>query len=585
MAEERAKRKLSAILSADVKGYSRLMGEDELATVRTLGTYREMIAEVIRKYRGRVVDSPGDNILAEYASVVDAVESAVEIQRKLKAKNEELPENRRMQFRIGINLGDVIEEGERIYGNGVNIAARIEGLAEGGGICISGNVYDQVKNKLNLSCEYLGERSAKNIAEPIRVYRVEMTAEVGLPEMVKQTKLHDEPSIAVLPFLNMSGDPEQDYFADGIAEDIITALSKFRWLLVIARNTTFKYKGRSSDVKQIAGELGVRYLLEGSVRKAVNRVRITAQLINATTGIHIWAEHYDRELVDIFTVQDEITQNVISSIHPKLDWAEIQRAQQKPAESLDAWDYVLRGRWHLRLYTAEGNYEARQLFKKALEVDPNYVPALTAMSFAYISELFFGWCEAPGKSIAEAVHLAKQALILDQFDPWVHCVMGLNYFISKEPDKAIPHFQEAIDLNPSFALAHGYLGGQLAYAGKSEEAIAEANKAIRLSPRDPELFHFYIAIGTAHFLAGRYSEAVAWSKKVIQEEPRVPAGHRLLAASYGHLGQTVEAIAALEGALRVAPHLSLATVRNAIHFRNPADSELYIDGLRKAGLK
>jgi adenylate cyclase len=585
MTDERAKRKLTAILSADVKGYSRLMGEDEGATVATLKKYRDIISSLVGKHSGRVVDSPGDNLLAEFGSVVDAVECAVKIQEDLQEKNATLPEHRRMEFRIGVNLGDVIDDEGRIYGDGVNIAARVEGLAVPGGICISGKVYKEVKNRLGLEYEYLGEHSLKNIAEPIQVYRVALMAEVNLPEMAREIKLHDEPSIAVLPFVNMSEDSEQDYFADGIAEDIITALSKFRWLLVIARNTTFKYKGGNIDIKQIAAELGARYVLEGSVRKAGSRVRITAQLINTTTGSHIWAERYDRELVDIFTVQDEITENVVSSIQPKLDWAEIQRAKQKPAESLDAWDYVQRGRWHIRLYTKEGNYEAQQLFKKAIEVDPTYVPALAAMAFAHVQELFFGWCEAPGKSLAEAAELAKQALSFDQFDPWVHCVMGLHYFISQEPDKAIAHFQEAIELNPSFALAHGYLGAQLAYAGESEEAIAEANRAIRLSPRDPELFHFFLAIATAHFVAGRFDEAVEWSNRIIQEEPGVPAGHRLLAASYGQLGRTEEASAALEGALRVAPYLSLASVKNMIHFKNPAHSELYVEGLRKAGLQ
>jgi adenylate cyclase len=360
MAEERAKRKLSAILSADVKGYSRLMGEDELATVRTLEAYREMIAKVIRNYSGRVVDSPGDNLLAEFASVVDAVESAVEIQKELKAKNAELPENRRMEFRIGINLGDVIEEGDRIYGDGVNIAARVEKLAEGGGICISGTVYDQIENKLRMTYENLGEHSVKNITKPVRVYRVGMEPgerrfqerrKMGAPS--EAPALPDKPSIAVLPFDNLSGDPEQVYFVDGIVDDMITELSRFPYIFVIARTTSFTFKGKSVDIRQVSRELGVRYVLEGSVRRISDRVRITAQLIEAETGNHIWAERYDRNLEDIFSVQDEITAQVVGSIHPEVLSAEMRRARQKPTESLDVWNYAVRARLHVLRLTRE----------------------------------------------------------------------------------------------------------------------------------------------------------------------------------------------------------------------------------------
>jgi TolB-like protein len=335
--EERAKRKLSAILSADVKGYSRLMGEDELGTVRTLEAYREMIAEVIRNFGGRVVDSPGDNLLAEFSSVVDAVESAVEIQKGLKSKNEGLPENRRMEFRIGINLGDVIEEGERIYGDGVNVAARIEGLAEGGGICISGTAFDQVQGKLGLEFEYLGEQPVKNIKNPVRIYRVKMESFVSPVGMKRELPLPDKPSIAVLPFLNMSGDPEQEYFSDGISEDIITALSQLPEMFVIARNSTFIYKGKSVNVHQVGRELGVKYVLEGSVRKAGKRVRITAQLIDATTGHHLWAERYDRDLEDIFALQDEITLRILTAIQVKLTDGDQARLYDKGTENIEAY--------------------------------------------------------------------------------------------------------------------------------------------------------------------------------------------------------------------------------------------------------
>ncbi len=582
--EERAKRKLTAILSADVKGYSRLMGEDELATVRTLEAYREMIAEVIRNYNGRVVDSPGDNLLAEFSSVVDAAESAIEIQMELKSKNEELPEDRRMEFRIGINLGDVIEEGERIYGDGVNVAARIEGLAEAGGICISGTAYDQVENKLRLEFEYLGEQAVKNIKKPVRVYRVQLESSVSDVGKARELPLPYKPSIAVLPFVNMGGDPDQVYFVDGIADDIITELSRFPYIFVIARTTSFTFKGKSVDIRQVGRELGVRYVLEGSVRRVSDRVRITAQLIEAETGSHIWAERYDRDVEDIFSVQDEITAQVVGSIHPELYSAEMRRAREKPVESLDVWNYAVRGRWHVLRLTREDNAEAKRLFQKALELDPNYVPALAFLVYCHVCDVLFGWSQAPPESIKEARRLARKAASLDENDPWVQCALGLTEFIGKNADTAIAHYQRAIELNPNFALAHGYLSCQLGYAGEAEAAIETGHKAARLSPRDPELFHFHVGIGTGHFIAGRYAEAVTWAKKVIAERPGTPAGHRLLVASLAQLGRKEEARKALEDLLSITPGLTAALLRNITHFKNPADFDRYINALRKAGL-
>jgi TolB-like protein/Flp pilus assembly protein TadD len=584
MMEERVKRKLSAILSADVVAYSRLMGEDELGTVRTLEAYREMLAEITRNYGGRVVDSPGDNVLAEFASVVDAVECAVEIQEELKVKNEELAENRRMEFRIGINLGDVIEEGERIYGDGVNVAARIESLASGGGICISGTAYDQVEGKLELEFDYLGEQSVKNIKKPVRVYRVQMeggSSDVGISPEVS---LPDKPSIAVLPFVNMSGDPEQVYFVDGIVDDIITELSRFPYIFVIARTTSFTFKGKPVDVRQVGRNLGVRYVLEGSVRRIGDRVRITAQLIEAETGNHIWAERYDRDLEDIFSVQDEITAQVVGSIHPELYAAEMRRAREKPVESLDVWNYAVRARWHVLRLTREDNSEAKRLFGKALELEPDYVPALAFLVYCHICDVLFGWSQVPPESIKEARRLARKAATLDENDPWVQCALGFTEFIAKNPDAAIAHYRRAIELNPNFALAHGYLSCQLGYAGEPEAAIEIGHNAIRLSPRDPELFHFHVGIGTGHFIAERYEEAVTWANKVIAERPETPAGHRLLAASLAQLGRIEEARRVLEDVLSMTPGLTATLLRNITHFKNPADFDRYIDALRKAGL-
>ncbi len=385
MEPTRIDRKLTAILSADVKGYSRLMGEDEVATIRTLTAYRELIISLIREHKGRVVDTPGDNLLAEFASVVDAVTCAVEVQRDLGERNAELPDQRKMEFRIGINLGDVVVEGERIYGDGVNIAARVEGLADGGGICISGTVYEHVKNKLVLGYESLGEHTVKNIAEPVRVYRINLEKPGAKP-----LDLPTKPSIAVLPFKNLSGDPEQEYFSDGITEDIITALSRIRQFFVISRNSTFSYKVTSPDVRRVAKELGASYILEGSVRKAAGRVRISAQLIEGTTGNHVWAERYDRDLEDVFAVQDEITQTVVSAIEPELLKSELHRARIKPPEDLHAQDCYYRGMWHINRRTKEDDTEARRLFERATELDPTFGPAYVGIVGIYFQQRISG---------------------------------------------------------------------------------------------------------------------------------------------------------------------------------------------------
>ena len=585
MTEEGFKRKLTAILSADVEGYSRLMGEDEEATVRTITAYREVMSALIQKHRGRVVDSPGDNLMAEFASVLDAVRCAVEIQEELKARNAELPENRRMEFRIGINLGDVIEEGERIYGDGVNIASRVEGLAEGGGICISGSAYEQIENKLALGYEYLGEHSVKNISKPMRVYRVPIEPVGTQTDSVRHLELPDRPSIAVLPFANMSGDPEQEYFADGIAEDIITGLSRFRWFFVIARNSTFTYKGKTVDVKQVAQELGVRYVLEGSVRKAGNRVRITAQLIDAPTGHHVWAERYDRDLEDIFAVQDEITQNIVTSVGPEFLSAEMQRAQRKDVRSLDAWDCVMRATSLHSRYTKQDIAEAQRLLRKAIELDPVSAGGFCLLAFTHLMQVQFGWSESAAQSIQEAAKAAQNAVAIDDRDAMAHTVLGLVGLISRRHDDAIRRLERAIDLNPSLANAYGALGQALALAGEYDAAVTQINKAIRRSPRDPFMVYWFGHLGLAAFAVERYDEASEWGLKTIQENPRFPGGHRLVAASYGQLGRIKEAEIALKELLLLMPGITTDDVRRQVPFKKPGDMERYLDGLRKAGLK
>jgi adenylate cyclase len=625
--EERAKRKLSAILSADVKGYSRLMGENELATVRTLEAYRAMIAEVIRNYSGRVVDSPGDNVLAEFASVVDAVESAVDIQNELKTKNAELPEDRRMEFRIGINLGDVIEEGERIYGDGVNVAARIEGLAEGGAICISSNSYEQVKNKLNLGYQYLGEHSVKNIAEPVRVYSVLMEPEaagkvigeerprpkqwrwaaIGTvavlvivagalviwnfyfrtplePASVERMAfpLPDKPSIAVLPFANMSGDPEQEYFSDGITEDLITDLSKISGLFVIARNSVFTYKGKAVKVEKVGQELGVKYVLKGSVRKVKNRVRITAQLVDTTTGGHLWAERYDRDLRDILALQDEVTQKIVTALVVKLTKDEQERLVRKGTDSLEAYDYTLRGMNYFFRFTKEANARARQMFEKATDLDPKYALAHTWLGWTHWLDYSFGWSQNP-KSLEGAFELAQRATSLDDSVSEAHALLGKVHLWKRQHDLAIAELEKTLSLNPNYADGLTGLGEVLYFAGRPEEAIGLVKKAMRLNPKYP--VWYLLNLGHAYFLTGRYEEAITTLKRVINRNPNFWPAYIYLAASYVELGQEEKSRIEASELLRINPNFSLEAGRKRLPYKDKAVLEHLFDILRKTGLK
>jgi TolB-like protein len=584
MAEKVFRRKLTAILSADVEGYSRLMDNDEAATIRTLNDYRQAMSNLIEQHRGRVVDTTGDNLLAEFTSAVDAVNCAVEIQRELAERNNKLPNERKMKFRIGVHVGDVVEEEDRIYGDGVNIAARVEGLAEAGGICISGSVYDQIENKLDFEYTFLGKQKVKNIARPVHVYRVQIESNVAVPEANRTFESPDKPSIAVLPFVNMSGDSEQEYFADGVTEDIITVLSKFRWFFVIARNSVFTYKNKPVDVKQVARDLGVRYVLEGSVRKAGNRVRITAQLIDASTGHHVWAERYDRQLEDIFAVQDEITQSIVTSVGPEFISAEMKRAQRKDVRSLDAWDYAMRASSHLSRYTHKDAIEAQRLLQKAIELDPMSTQAFCLLTLSHLLQEQFGWSESAAHSIKEAASAAQRAVALDDRDAWVHTALGLVDLVSKRYDNAIRRLERAIDLNPNLANAYGGLGQALSLAGEYEAAIKQINKAIRLSPRDPFIVIWLGHLGLAAFAEERYEDACEWGLKIIQENPHFPGGHRLLAASYGQLGRIKEAEAELKESFLLMPGMTADDVRKQVPFKNASIMERYIEGLRKAGL-
>jgi len=588
LAEKGFKRKLAAILSADVKGYSRLMGEDEEATVRTLSAYREILSTLIQQHNGDVVDSKGDNLLAEFSSVVDSVKCAVAIQKEIRARNAQLPANRRMQFRIGINLGDVVEEDGCIYGDGVNIAARIEALAEAGGICISRNVFEQVKNKLKLGYEYLGEHSVKNIAEPVRVYRILMESNIPAPEKGDNLKVPEKPSIAVLPFDNISGDPEQEYFSDGITEEIITALSKVPKMFVIARNSTFTYKGKPVKVQQVGDELGVQYILEGSVRKAGNRVRITAQLVETVAGHHLWAERYDRDLKDIFALQDEITFKILTALQVTLTEGERARVWATRTENLDAFLKYLQARQSAGLLTREGHEMARQLAQEAINFDENYSDPYVIIAMTLWFDGRFGWSESRSESFKQAYLNAQKALALDDSHPGVHILLGGLLLYERQYDQAIAEGQRAIALGPNDPDVHASMAHILRYAGRFEEAIVLIQKAMRLQPRHPSWYLGELAM--CYYYVGRHEEAIKLAEQLYSLAGRRGETfisywyYAILAMNYIRLGRNQEARKAAAEVRRLFPEYSLEWDRQFSVYKDPAHLERQHEDLRKAGL-
>ncbi len=584
MASEGFRRKLAAILSADAAGYSRLMNEDEEATVRTLKAYRKMMSALIGKHQGRLVDSPGDNLLAEFGSVVDAIRCAWDIQNEIKEKNAGLAENRRMLFRIGINIGDVIEEEGRIYGDGVNVAARLESLAKAGGISISGTAYDQVKTKSPWRYEYHGEQKLKNIKDPVRVYCLVMESEDISQEHRRDYELPDRPSIAVLPFSNMSGDPEQEYFSDGITEDIITALSRSAFLFVIARNSSFFYRGKSINVKTISKELGVRYILEGSIRKSGNRLRVTAQLVDGTLGDHVWAEKYDGELRDIFELQDEITQKVAASILTQIPIDLGEKISYLERPTLKTWDLLARA-WKL-LYelTEESLTEGETILRTAVASAPSSCHANYLLAATLIHQVHMGCVSDKNAVISHAYQLSKRAVALEERSEYAHWAFGLVELYRRNHDKAINEFERAIELNPNCSVAYGSLGTALGFSGEPDESIKYNEIAIRLSPKDISIFFRFSGIAMAHYLAGRYSEAEKWARNTIYRKPNWHMGHTVLAASLAQLNQLKEAKEAVDDYLQIFPSATIAGARD-LPFKNPKDSFLLEEGLRKAGLK
>jgi adenylate cyclase len=577
-------RKLAAIIAADVVGYSRLMGGDEAGTLAALKTHRrELIDPKIAEHLGRIVKTTGDGLLIEFPSVVEAVLCAVEVQCAMQDRNMDVPADDRIEFRVGINLGDIIIDGDDIYGDGVNVAARLEGLAEASGVCVSKVVHDQVRDKLDLVFQDLGERQLKNIARPVHVFRIApLVVGQPAPSAKPALALPDKPSIAILPFTNMSGDPEQEYFSDGITEDIITALSRLHWFFVIARNSTFAYKGKPVDVKQLGQELGVRYVLEGSVRKSGQRVRVTSQLIDATTNNHIWAERYDRQLSDVFALQDEITASVTAAIEPKLLAAEGIRAERRSIEDLNAWDLVARAVSHFWRLTAAESATAIAMLRQAVQRYPDYAPAHSILAFALVVSAHLGWT-ASANDRAFAAECALRAAELDDQDPWAHVALGYLAFTARQTDEAIDCFRRALDLNPNFAAAYGYIGFALACDGRLEDAIENSQRAIRMSPRDPLNFFFVGGMAAAYYVAGRYGEAVDWARQQVQLRPGSPSGHRILCASLAQAGFIEEAQVAMRLLRQVQPNISVDWVKASVPYTH-CTMPRFLEGLRKAGL-
>jgi len=594
MPKEGLKRKLTAILSADVEGYSRLMGKDEAHTIHTLTAYKEAMTDHIKHHRGRVVDAPGDNLLAEFASVVDAVQCAVEIQRELAERNEELPAERKMVFRIGVNLGDVVEEQDRIYGDGVNIAARLESICDGGGVCISGTAFEHVENKLDLKYEDLGDHDVKNIAKPVRVYRVlsypDAAAQRVEPASVEKMAfpLPEKPSIAVLAFDNMSGDPEQDFLADGISENIITALSCIPEMFVIARNSSFTYKGKPVKVQQISEELGVRYVLEGSVLKSGDKVRITAQLIDAITGGHMWSERYDRDLKDLFSLLDEITLAITIALQVELTDGEQARLGTGSTLNFEAWGCAVKGMSLFYKFGKEDMAGSRALFEKAIKIDPGYAFPVGMLAWTHKIDAQFGYTDSKDNSLKLSFELAKKSLAMNDKTPMVHSLLSHIHMIQGDHEKAIQEGKKAIALGPNVCGAYMLFGEVLIYSGHFEEAVKMCEMAMRLHPHPP-LYYLGHTLN-AYYWVGRYEESLALAGQHIDKSRK--AGFTLgevwgLTGSIMvkiKLGRLSQARHDADEILKIWPWYNLDYARSIYFYKDSNNLEHWIDGLRTAGI-
>ena len=585
MAEERLQRRLAAILSADVVGYSRLMGLDEAGTLSRLNALRRgLIDPMIAAHAERIVKIMGDGALVEFASAVDAVTCAIEIQRQLREHDAVSSEVNPIQFRIGINVGDIIIEGEDILGDGVNIAARIEGIAAPGGISISEDAWRQVQGKVAANFVDAGEQSLKNIARPVRVYRLDLAPKAATAPDVRRPMpaQSEKPSIAVLAFNNMSGDPEQEYFSDGISEDIITDLSKLSELRVIARNSTFTYKGKPVDVKQVGRDLGVHYVLEGSVRKAGKRVRVTGQLIDVASGAHIWAERFDRDLTDIFAVQDELTREIISALKVKLTPEKKDRLARKNTIDQEAYDLFLRGRERAWLNTRSGNIEARHLLGRAVTINPEFAAAHAFIGFTQVNDYVNGWAEVPERSLQIGLENARRAVQMDEAEPQGHYALAVALFFHRETDRALAEARRSVALAPNFAQGHHTIARMLTFSGDAAGAINTIDAYMQLDPLYPDMALYFLA--EARFALGQFEEAVTALKQRHGRNPDSATSYALLASCYGHLGRIAESQAAWAEVMRIAPDFSIERQRRTLPYKNPDDFERRVEGMRKAGL-
>jgi adenylate cyclase len=584
---DQIERRLAAIFAADVEGYSRLMGLDEVGTLRTLTAYRAIIDGLIAQHRGRIFNAAGDSVLAEFPSVVDAVQCAISAQQALGEENGKRLSDQQMRFRIGVHAGDVLVQGVNLYGDGVNIAARLETLAEPGSICVSGSVRDYVGKKLPVVFTDCGEQTVKNIAEPVRAYRIGPSAAVPIGATERTPlplSLPNKPSVAVLPFQNISGDPEQEYLADGMVEEITAALSRVRSFFVIARNSTLTYKGRAVDVKQVSRELGVRYVLEGSVRKASDRVRIAAQLIDATTGHHIWSDRYDGSSQDIFDLQDRITERVVGAIQPSILLAEIERTKRKRPESLDAYDYVLRALPHVWALDPTANEAALNHLNRAIEIEPDFPLALSLAAWCHARQVGCIWTTAPDETKAEASRLAKLAGGMSNDDPMVLAMLCATHSVVSDFGMASTLIDKALALDPNCAWAWNRSGWVNSFLIRPDVSIEQFQRAIRLSPFGPLNSDCLIGIGCSHWVAERYEEALSWLRKGMLERPASVWALRIVAACLGQLGRISEAHEVVRQCREAHPGMTISNVMAHTAHRDAAFLRRYAEGLRKAGL-
>ena len=592
MPSKMVERRLAAILNADIVGYTRLMADDEVATLEALKACWGLMAGLIRQHRGRVVDKVGDNLLAEFASAVDAVQCAVEIQRQLAKINSTATPDRRMLLRIGLNVGDLIVDGERIVGDGVNIAARIQATATPGGVAISSNVLDQIEGKIPVKVRDKGAHTLKNVSRPVLIFEVEITQidESAETPSGGETRAVNprvpgfagRPSIAVLPFRNLSGDKDQEYFADGLAEDLITSLATLRLYPVIARNSSFTYKDKTVDVRLVGRELGAHYIVTGSVRKSGSQVRVNAELVDAEDAHQIWSGRYDREISDIFDLQDEITLAIAGSVGPALSQSERDHAIRRTPQNLDAWECMHRSMWHLFQYSSEHTARAHSWASRALELQPDLAHGYSLIAFSHMYEIIYQWSEDALQSRTLAARAAEKAVALDKNDPTALTALGYANSLVGQYDRAVALLERAIEINPSSAMACWALGSSLNHAGQPDDGIAMIEKAIRLSPQDPLMHEFLFGIGSAHFIARRYAKAVEFANASLNLMPGQPGALRLLAAAGAYLGELSAAADALKKMMRAAPGMSEQHLRS---FLPEKIVQQYIEGLRLAGWK